>query len=154
MDGKAVEGWFAEDFTLAEIKTLRGEAAPRRRASAWDGVYEVPTLQEVIDLVKREECRERPTGLHLSRDQASNLFRSARISISTTALLEALDTNGYTDASAPVFVQSFEVGNLKGLRRQDQVRLIQLLDDYSARPYDLVRAGDPRTYRDLMAPPR
>ena len=63
-----------------------------------------------------------------------------------------LNANGLTEATSPVIVQSFEVGNLKQLATMTKVRLVQLFDDVTARPYDLVKAGDPRTYKDLMAP--
>jgi glycerophosphoryl diester phosphodiesterase len=66
--------------------------------------------------------------------------------------VKVLEANGYTSPSSPVIVQSFEVGNLRRLATMTKVRLVQLLGDYAARPYDLAKAGDARTYKDLMAP--
>ena len=151
VDGKEVEGWFTDDFTLAEIKTLRAIQPRKTRASAWDGVYEVPTLQEVIDLVKRRNAETGRQVCIYPETKHPTYFLDKGLDI-TKALLDALNANGYTDASAPVFVQGFETGNLKELAGKTKVRLVQLLDDFGARPYDLVRAGDPRTYKDLMAP--
>src|SRR5205085_6856589 len=67
-------------------------------------------------------------------------------------LLKVLSANGYTDASAPVFIQSFEVQNLRDLSKLTKLRLVQLMDDNKQQPYDFVVAGDKRTYGDLMIP--
>src|SRR5690606_2950885 len=67
-------------------------------------------------------------------------------------LVKALTSHGYVDASAPVFIQSFEVQNLKDLRKLTQVRLIQLMESEPERPYDFIAAGNRRTYGDLMKP--
>jgi glycerophosphoryl diester phosphodiesterase len=151
VDGQEVEGWFAEDFTLAEIKTLRAKQPRAYRASAWDGIYEVPTFQEVIELARQKgEERGRTVCLY-PETKHPTYFAEKGLDIDR-ALVAALAANGLTEPSAPVFVQSFEVGNLKRLAGMTGVRLVQLFDDFDARPYDLAKAGDPRRYRDLMAP--
>src|SRR5215510_2998185 len=136
IDGKAVEGYFTEDFTLAEIKTLRAKERLPFRNQGWNGIYEIPTLQEVIELAKRRSLEtSRVIGLALE-----------------PPLIKVLTEYGYTDASAPVFIQSFEVQNLKDLSKLTKVRLVQLMEDGKLKPYDFVAAGDARTYGDLMTP--
>ena len=151
IDGKAIAGYFTEDFTLAEIKTLRAKERLPFRNQGWNGVYEIPTFQEVIDLVKRKSKEKgRTIGIYPETKHPS-YFRSIGLALEPP-LVKTLASNGYIDASAPVFVQSFEVQNLKDLSKLTKVRLVQLLDDNRRRPYDFVVAGDRRTYGDLMAP--
>lgn len=151
VDGTPTDGWFTDDFTLAELKTLRAKQPRATRASAWDGIYPVPTLQEVIDLVRRKERDGGRTICLYPETKHPTYFADKGLDIDT-ALVKVLHANGYRGREAPVFVQSFETGNLRKLAGMTQVRLVQLMDDFDARPYDLVRAGDPRTYRDLMRP--
>ncbi len=151
VDGKEIEGWFTDDFTLAEIKTLRAIQPRNTRASAWDGLYEVPTLQEVIDLVKRKNAETGRQVCIYPETKHPTYFAEKGLDINK-ALVEVLNANGLTEATSPVIVQSFEVGNLKQLATLTKVRLVQLFDNVTARPHDLVKAGDPRTYKDLMAP--
>jgi glycerophosphoryl diester phosphodiesterase len=144
IDGLQVTGWFTEDFTLAELKTLRArERLPdvRPANTAFDGLYQVPTLQEVIDLAKRAGVGIYPETKH------PTYFDSIGLSLEEP-LVATLDANGYRGRNAPVFVQSFEVANLKELNRKTRVPLVQLLDA-TGRPYDFVVSGDPRTYADL-----
>jgi glycerophosphoryl diester phosphodiesterase len=147
IDGVQVTGWFTEDFTLAELRTLRArERLPGLRPdnTAFDGLYHVPTLPEVIDLVKRAGVGIYPETKH------PTYFDSVGLSLEEP-LVATLDANGYRGRNAPVFIQSFEVGNLKELNRRTRVPLVQLLDE-TGRPYDFVVAGDPRTYADLATP--
>jgi glycerophosphoryl diester phosphodiesterase len=151
IDGKVIEGYFTEDFTLAEIKTLRAKERLATRNQGWNGYYEIPTLQEVIDLAKR---RGRETGRVIGiypETKHPSYFRSIGLALEAP-LIKALADNGYTDAGAPVFIQSFEVANLKDLSKLTRVRLVQLMDDDNLKPYDFVAAGDPRSYADLMTP--
>jgi glycerophosphoryl diester phosphodiesterase len=147
IDGLQVTGWFTEDFTLAELKTLRArERLPdvRPANTAFDGLYQVPTLQEVIDLARRAGVGIYPETKH------PTYFDSIGLSLEEP-LVATLDANGYRGRNAPVFVQSFEVANLKELNRKTRVPLVQLLDA-TGRPYDFVVSGDPRTYADLATP--
>jgi len=147
IDGVAVTGWFTEDFTLAELKTLRAkERLPdiRPANTAFDGLYQIPTFQEVIDLAKRARVGIYPETKH------PTYFRSIGLPLEEP-LVQALNTNGYRGRNAPVFVQSFEVGNLQRLNRMTNVPLVQLIDA-TGKPYDFVVAGDPRTYADLVTP--
>jgi glycerophosphoryl diester phosphodiesterase len=147
IDGVSITGWFTEDFTLAELKTLRAkERLPdvRPANTAFDGLYQVPTFQEVIDLAKRAHVGIYPETKH------PTYFRSIGLPLEEP-LVQALRANGYRGQSAQVFIQSFEVGNLQRLNRMTNVPLVQLIDA-TGKPYDFVVAGDPRTYADLATP--
>jgi glycerophosphoryl diester phosphodiesterase len=147
IDGVTVTGWFTEDFTLAELRTLRAkERLPdiRPANTAFDGLYQIPTLQEVIDLAKRRHVGIYPETKH------PTYFRSIGLPLEEP-LVQALRANSYRGRNAPVFIQSFEVGNLQRLNRMTNLPLVQLLDDHG-KPYDFVVSGDPRTYADLATP--
>ena len=147
IDGVPVIGWFTEDFTLAELGTLRASErlpAIRPAGAAFDGRDRIPTFQQVIDLAKRRHVGICPETKHPS------YFRSIGLPLEEP-LVRALDANRYRGPNASAFVQSFEVGSLRRLRRMTDVPLVQLLDDHG-RPYDLVASGDPRTYADLATP--
>jgi glycerophosphoryl diester phosphodiesterase len=149
IDGKPIEGWFTEDFTLAEIKTLRAKERLASRNQGWNGVFEVPTFQEVIDLAKRKGAEKRRVVGIYPETKHPTYFRSIGLALEPP-LLKALEAAGHVDASAPVFIQSFEVQNLKDLAKLTRVRLVQLMEDDRQQPYDFVAAGDRRTYGDMM----
>jgi glycerophosphoryl diester phosphodiesterase len=151
LDGKSLEGWFAEDFTLAEIKTLRAKQSRAFRASAWDGIFEVPTLQEVINLAKAATVKAGREICIYPETKHPTYFAEQGLDIDA-ALVTVLDRNGLTEPTSPVFIQSFETGNLKKLKGMTKVRLVQLMDDFDAQPYDSAKAGARTTYRDLMQP--
>jgi glycerophosphoryl diester phosphodiesterase len=147
IDGVAHTGWFTEDFTLAELRTLRAvERLPdvRPANTAFNGLYQVPTFQEVVDLAKRAGVGIYPETKH------PTYFDSIKLSLEEP-LLAALRANGLDSRKAKVFIQSFETSNLKELNGKTRVPLVQLIDEVGA-PYDLVAAGDPRTYADLVTP--
>jgi len=147
IDGVSVSGWFTEDFTLAELMTLRAKErlpAVRPANTAFDGLYQVPTFQQVIDLAKRRHVGIYPETKH------PTYFRSIGLPLEEP-LVQTLRANGYRGANAPVFIQSFEVGNLQQLNRMTNVPLVQLIDA-TGKPYDFVVSGDPRTYADLVTP--
>jgi glycerophosphoryl diester phosphodiesterase len=154
IDGTVLTGWFVEDFTLAELKTLRArERLPQLRPQnqAYDGQFAVPTLQEVIDLVRR---KEKQTGRRIGiipETKHPSYFQSIGLALEEP-LAKVLRANGYDSAREPVFIQSFEVANLIKLRTLTKARLVQLIDSADARPYDFVIAGDKRTYGDLLTP--
>lgn len=153
IDGMRVTGWFSEDFTLAEIKMLRvKERMPKMRPGnvRFDGQFSIPTLQEVIDLVRRKSAQTgRVIGIYPETKHPS-YFDSIGLSMEEP-LVKTLHDNGYRGANAPVFIQSFEVGNLQDLRKMTDLPLIQLLNDVG-KPYDFVLKRDPRTYADLIKP--
>jgi glycerophosphoryl diester phosphodiesterase len=128
IDGHAVTGWFTEDFTLAEIKTLRARERLAFRSHAYDGQFLVPTFDEVIELALRlGDARGRPVGIY-PETKHPTYFRGIGLPLEEK-LLEALEKHGWNRRDAPVFIQSFEQGNLQELRRKTAVRLIQLVDN-------------------------
>lgn len=129
IDGEQVTGWFTEDFTLAEIKTLRArERLPKLRSTEYDGRFEVPTFDEILALLAEvNRGRAIPVGVYPETKHPSYF---AAIGLPHEApLLAALDRYGYRGRAAPLFIQSFEVANLKALRAKSDLPLIQLLAD-------------------------
>jgi len=153
IDGERITGWFVEDFTLAELKTLRArERIPAVRPAnvRFDGQFEVPTLQEIIDLAKAETARTgRTVGIYPETKHPS-YFQSIGKPLEPV-LLQVLAANGWNDAQAPVLVQSFEVENLRWIRARSTVRLVQLLSP-KGQPYDSVARGRGPSYADLTTP--
>jgi glycerophosphoryl diester phosphodiesterase len=155
VDGTQVSGWFSEDFTAAELKTLRArERIPRLRPgnARFDRMFEVPTLEEILVLLRtvNEGRKGRPVGVYPETKHPS-YFATIGLAMEEP-LVSTLERHGYTGRDAPVFIQSFEVANLKRLARMTQLPLVQLIDA-SGRPYDFVAAGNPRTYAYLATPP-
>lgn len=153
IDGVEVTGWFTEDFTLEEIKTLRAkERIPQIRpgSAQFDGQFEVPTFQEVIDLARQKSFDGRTIGIY-PETKHPTYFDSIDLSLEEP-LVEILQANGLTNADAPVFIQSFETANLKELNQVIDVPLVQLFGDVNDKPYDFVANGDSRTYGDLTSP--
>jgi glycerophosphoryl diester phosphodiesterase len=154
LDGLPVTGWFTEDFTLAELKTLRAiERLPaeRQENTMYDGRYTVPTFTEVLELRRRLSLElDRPLGVY-PETKHPTYFHQAGLPLEPP-LVRALRRYGLNNPDAPVFVQSFETTNLRWLRRLGlRTAAVQLINSSGA-PYDLVAAGDPRTYADLATP--
>ena len=153
IDGREVTGWFTEDFTLAELKTLRAkERLPQVRPdnTRYDGRFEVPTLEEVLDLVDEESQRVgRRIGVY-PETKHPTYFDSIGLSMEEP-LVQTLRRHGLDRARAKVFIQSFETGNLRELDGLTRAPLVQLVDAAGA-PYDLAAAGDPTTYADMVTP--
>jgi glycerophosphoryl diester phosphodiesterase len=153
VDGVQMTGWFSEDFTLAEIKTLRcleWQPLLRPQSAAFDGQFQIPTLQEIIDLVQSYgHRRNRRIGLYPETKHPS-YFRALDLAIEEP-LVRILRANGYKNKNDEVYIQSFEVGNLMRLRSMTKVPLVQLIDE-GGQPFDFAQSGDPRTYADLAAP--
>ncbi len=153
IDGQAITGWFTEDFTLAELKTLRArERIPAQRPAniAYNGQFEIPTLQEVIDLARAQSAKTgRTIGIY-PETKHPTYFQSIGMPLEAP-LLAVLEKNGWNHKDAPVFVQSFEVANLQAIRKLSTVRLVQLIAP-SGRPYDFVAQGaaNTRSYADLV----
>jgi len=165
IDGASEEGFFASDFTLAEIKLLRAVQDFPERPQQFNGKFEIPTLEEIIELVKRKaKERDRPIGIY-PEVKHSTYHKSLGLPIEGR-LVTILAAAGWNHCGAPVIIQSFEQSNLKELRALTPVRLIQLIDandvnadgslDFTApfdRPYDWTASGDPvllaRTFQFL-----
>ncbi|HYQ34120.1 MAG TPA: glycerophosphodiester phosphodiesterase [Lapillicoccus sp.] len=147
IDGRAVTGWFTEDFTYKELRTLRAkERLPQVRPdnTAYDGQERIPTFDEVIKLARREGVGIYPETKH------PTYFDSIGLSLEEP-LVAALEKRHWDDADDPVIIQSFETANLRELDTMVDVPLAQLVDA-SGTPYDFTAAGDPRTYTDLLTP--
>lgn len=153
IDGREMEGWFSEDFTLAELKSLRTrERLPRLRSTAWDGQFHIATLAEIIALAARESERlGRPIAL-VPEIKHPTYFQSIGLAMEQP-LLDALAAHPYT-RQAPVLIQSFETTNLRELRkaipRGGNLRLLQLIGGPADVPFDLTHAGTPQTYAELL----
>ncbi|AMK76137.1 MULTISPECIES: glycerophosphodiester phosphodiesterase [Methylomonas] len=172
VDGVAVTDWFASDFTLKEIKTLRA-IQTRGRDNSFDGQFEIPTLNEVIALAKQQSKKTgRSIGIYpeikhstyhadLKNAEGKPLFG---VNFFEDKLLKKLHKEYGNSACAPVFIQSFEVSNLQYLSRKTDIKLVQLIDadDVNAdgsislvapykQPYDFVVKGDQRTFADLLS---
>ncbi|RFU20881.1 glycerophosphodiester phosphodiesterase [Geodermatophilus marinus] len=151
IDGVELTGWFTEDFTLEELRSLRAvERLPeiREENTLYDGLYQVPTLDEVLEL-RAELSRElgREIGVYVETKHPT-YFDGIDLSLEEL-LLADLREAGLDHHRSPVFIQSFETANLQELDQAGvRVPLVQLLSASGA-PYDLVATGDDRTYADL-----
>ncbi|WP_232223506.1 glycerophosphodiester phosphodiesterase [Sphingorhabdus lutea] len=147
IDGVKYTGWFTEDFTLSELKTLRAkERLPQLRSTAKDGQFLIPTFEEILILLKSvNNGRSVPIGVYPETKHPS-YFASIGLP-HEGELLKLLDEYGYRGSNAPVFIQSFEVGNLRALRQKTDLPLIQLLDGEGS-PADMPAMR----YADMIAP--
>lgn len=150
IDGVATTGWFSEDFTLAEIKTLRAkERLPlvRQENTIYDGLFQIPTFDEILDLRSRlsRELR-RDIGVY-PETKHPTYFQSIGLSLEPP-LVKALKRAGLNKASAPVFVQSFELKNLQTMRTDLRLKTkLVFLTSATGSPF-----GDARTYAQLTSP--
>lgn len=151
LDGTSVNAWWAEDFTLAEIKQLKAREripAVRPANARLDDQLRIPTLQEAIDLAKGlEHATGRKIGIY-PETKHSTYTRSLGLNMEE-ALVKVLRKNGYEGESGRVYIQSFEVANLKELARMTKIPLVQLFGSATARPYDVVAAGETLTYGQM-----
>ncbi len=150
LDGNPVTGWFTEDFTLTELRTLRAvERLPQLRPAntAYDGRYRVPTFAEVLKLATSSRtCSGKQVGI-IPEIKHSTYFRQQGFDMERKAVA-MLRKYGLTSHHDPVVIQSFEVGNLQRLSRMTKVKLVQLIDCQGG-PYDLVSQGRAVNYADL-----
>ncbi len=163
IDGVSVTGWFTEDFTLEELKSLRArERIPDLRPgnTRLDGRLEIPTLEEILALVRgvEEQRAVRARGLGLAPPEPIGVYPETKhpsyfagIGLAMEErLVGTLERYGYRGPDGGAFLQSFETGNLQVLHRLTKLPLVQLIEATGA-PYDLVAKEDPRTYADLAA---
>jgi glycerophosphoryl diester phosphodiesterase len=150
LDGISVTGWWTHDFTLAELKTLRAvERLPavRQRNTLYNGLFEVPTFQEVLDLRARLS-RElgRVIGVY-PETKHPTYFRALGLALEEP-LVATLRRNGLDHSRAPVFVQSFEPVNLRDLHTRLRLRVPKVfLTGAAGGPFN-----DPRPYADYLTP--
>jgi len=155
IDGQAQTGWFVEDFTLAELKTLRAvERLPQLRPqnAEMDGRFGLVTWEEMIDFAAAESlARERPIGL-VPELKHSTYFRSIGMPLEDPFL--ATLEHDYT-RHCPLVIQSFEIDNLKYIRsalgRRADLRLMQLIDP-ARQPADVAKIGGSLTPAQMMQP--
>ncbi|MGW1123220.1 glycerophosphodiester phosphodiesterase [Streptomyces tanashiensis] len=154
VDGVTLTGWFTEDFTLAELKTLRAkERIPgtRQENTLYDGRWTVPTFEEVLRWAEDEGRRRgREIWLHVETKHPS-YFRSLGLGLEER-LAKLLRRYGRHRANSPVFLQSFEPSSIQRLAKLVDAPGVVLLSGPSTRPWDFVEAGDPRTVADLVTP--
>ncbi len=166
VDGETQTGWFSNDFTLAEIKTLGAIATDPERPQEFNGRFKVATFQEIIDFAK---ARSRETGRTIAiypETKNPTYFRDLGLPLEDK-VIAALDAAGWNSRTAPVFVQSFEPGSLKYMKARGlNTRLVQLIDGdgvdmktgaitYAVpfdRPYDWTKAGDRRNFDAMVTP--
>ncbi|HEX6652613.1 MAG TPA: glycerophosphodiester phosphodiesterase [Thermoleophilaceae bacterium] len=155
LDGVDMTGFWAQDFTLAEIKTLGARQTRGGRPTQFNGQFKIPTLQEIINLVKRQ-AKKRGRRIGIYPETKHPTFHDSQGLSLEEPLVKTLKKNGLNSKNSPVFIQSFEQSNLKELNHMTRVRLIQLVDandtdehgnpTYAApfdRPYDWTASGDP-----------
>jgi glycerophosphoryl diester phosphodiesterase len=164
VDGVPTTAYFASDFTLAEIKTLRALQPNAGRPQQFNGQYLVPTLGEVIAMVKTESARSgRTVGIYPEIKHSTFHAGLFGANVFENTLVEMLHIAYGNSNKAPVFIQSFEVSNLQYLNTRTDIRLVQLVDADDVRddgsmslvapyrqPYDFVVKGDPRLFSDLL----
>jgi glycerophosphoryl diester phosphodiesterase len=142
IDGQTLTGWFTEDFTLAELKTLfaRERLPQLRPANTAYAQERIATLDELIALAK-----VRGKGV-VAEIKHSSYFASIGLAVEAK-LVETFARHGWTAASDPGWIESFEVGNLKALRKATKLKLVQLVDDKGA-PVD----GGAVSYAAMITP--
>ncbi|MFD4136311.1 glycerophosphodiester phosphodiesterase [Streptomyces goshikiensis] len=154
VDGASVTGWFTEDFTLAELKTLRAKEripAVRQRNTLYDGRWAVPTFEEVLRWADREgKRRGKRVWLHVETKHPS-YFRSLGLALEEP-LARLLRRYGRDGRGAAVFLQSFEPSSIQRLSRLVSAPRVVLLSAANTRPWDFEVAKDPRTVADLVKP--
>ncbi|MCG3041122.1 glycerophosphodiester phosphodiesterase [Streptomyces sp. S1A] len=154
VDGTEITGWFTEDFTLAELKTLRAtERIPGTRPdnTLYDGRWTVPSFEEVLRWAEREGRRRgRPVWLHIETKHPS-YFRGLGLGLEER-LAKLLRRYGRDRANSPTFLQSFEPSSMERMSRLVRTPRVVLLSSASSRPWDFTEAGDPRTVADLVTP--
>ncbi|BFV60525.1 glycerophosphodiester phosphodiesterase [Kitasatospora sp. CMC57] len=154
IDGKAITGWFTEDFTLAELRTLRAkERLPlqRQHNTLYDGRWAVPTFRDVVEFAQqRARAAGREVWLYVETKHPS-YFRSIGLPLEERLATE-LRRAGLAGRNGRAILQSFEPSSLQRLARLVDNPRIQLLSDRNTQPYDFVLAGDKRTVADLVTP--
>jgi glycerophosphoryl diester phosphodiesterase len=154
LDGVSVTGWFTEDFTLAELKTLRAvERIPANRPhnTLYDGRWEIPTFEEVLRW-QDEQTRRRGRQIWIYPEtKHPTYFRKLGLGLEER-VAKLLHKYGKDRRNSPVILQSFEPGSIRRLGTLVRNPLVVLLSAAGSRPWDFTEAGDPRTVADLITP--
>lgn len=158
IDGVTLQGWFTEDFTLNELQQLKArERIPQYRPDnqKYNDLYPIPTLAQIIELAEAHYKKTgKIIGLYIETKHPT-YFQKHNLAMEDS-LLKTLSQYQYTRDIAPIYLQSFEVGNLKYLKNQldlhksvKHAQLIQLYDAPDTKPADYVAENNPKTYADL-----
>ncbi|MFF4397703.1 glycerophosphodiester phosphodiesterase [Streptomyces sp. NPDC001480] len=154
LDGVSTTGWFTEDFTLAELKTLRAvERIPANRPhnTLYNGRWEIPTFEEVLKW-QDEQTRKRGKQVFIYPEtKHPTYFRKLGLGLEER-VAKLLRKYGKDKRNSPVILQSFEPGSIQRLNKLVDNPLVVLLSTADSRPFDFVEAGDPRTVADLITP--
>ncbi|POX49659.1 glycerophosphodiester phosphodiesterase [Streptomyces sp. Ru71] len=154
LDGVPTTGWFTEDFTLAELKTLRAiERIPANRPhnTLYNGRWEIPTFEEVLKW-QDEQTRKRGKQVWIYPEtKHPTYFRKLGLGLEER-VAKLLHKYGKDKRTSPVILQSFEPTSIQRLNKLVDNPLVVLLSSANSRPYDFVEAGDPRTVADLITP--
>ncbi|MGW8063356.1 glycerophosphodiester phosphodiesterase [Streptomyces ziwulingensis] len=154
LDGVSTTGWFTEDFTLAELKTLRAsERIPANRPhnTLYDGRWEIPTFEEVLRW-QDEQTRRRGKQVWIYPElKHPTYFRKLGLG-TEERLARLLRRHGKDGKNSPVIIQSFEPTSIQRMNRLVGNPLAVLLSGANSRPWDFVETGDPRTTADLVTP--
>ena len=166
VDGETQTGWFSDDFTFAEIRTLGAISTDAERPQQFNGQFKVPTFQEVIDLAKAQSIKTGRTIAIYPETKNPTYFRERGLPLEDK-LIAMINAEGWNSKTAPIYVQSFEPGSLKYMKSKGlQTKLVQLIDGDdvdlrtgkityalpSDRPYDWTIMGDKRNF-DVMVTP-
>ncbi len=151
VDGVKKTGWFTEDFTLAEIKTLRAKERLAFRNHAYDGQFEVPTFAEVLELVK-SESRSSGRAIGVYPETKHPTYHTSVGLPLEAAVVADLKKHGFNSKNSKVYIQSFELGALKKFKKLTKLPLVFLLDDPDTIPYDYVVDGKTTTYKEFTTP--
>ena len=164
VDGVAETGWFVTDFTLAELRTLYAKQANPVRDQSFNKQFQIPTFREILDLAKSESARTGRTIGVYPETKHPTYHVDAKLPIEPR-MLKILAEYGYTTKESPIIIQSFEVSNLKELRKMTGLRLVQLIDGDGVdakgnvtlvapfdKPYDFAVRKDSRTFQDMLTP--
>ncbi|MDH6168828.1 glycerophosphoryl diester phosphodiesterase [Variovorax boronicumulans] len=166
VDGETQTGWFSNDFTLAEIKTLGGISTDAERPQEFNGKFKIPTFQEIIDFAKAKSKETGRTIAIYPETKNPTYFRELGLPLEDK-VVAAINAAGWNSKTAPIYVQSFEPGSLKYMKAKGlNTKIIQLIDGDSVdlktgavtfavpsdRPYDWTKAGDTRNFDAMVTP--
>jgi glycerophosphoryl diester phosphodiesterase len=150
IDGQSITGWFTEDFTLEEIKTLTTKERLSFRNQKYNGQFQIPTFEEILNLAKTEsEKRKRSIGIYPETKHPS-YFQSLKLPLDQK-LIEVLRSANLDRQKNPIFIQSFEPTILQTLKTQTTDPLILLIGDLTEVPYDLKQTTNKMTYQQLLS---
>lgn len=160
--------WYISDFTAAELKSLRVRQPLPFRPKQYDGLYQMATLQEIIDLAKRSMAADPKRRINVYPETKNPLYQRQLGLPLEEKLVAMLKKEGWNKPDSPVFVQSFDPASLKLMRKLGlKTKVVQLIDgadiDYatgaityealdSAKPFSWLQAGDPRTFAAMVTP--